>query len=347
MSKETAASRFILSPSEVKSVELYQALLQGIRGYEELGRRLVSHAEQAHAIREFDALKEAAQMLLNLPIKNYQAIGTYFLAIATHRKASGDWDAATRLFELAVETAPDAYKVKSLLSLGGQSFRRRDFSTALRYFGETIRHGRLSAASLQATRGISMLKSLEGDHAPAVKDLENILPTLKNAPAHIHFDILNSYAVELGEVGRKDEARNIMRAVLASPFAFAYPEWRQTAEDLKPARSSFVALGSLARSNVTTLPEPKPTHEPAQQPATEPKPARVLNFARWKKKLAKKAREKQADHFFDDMSLEDMGLKLFELLAENQPDWDQMRTILAFVINLFSGPARSPDKPSA
>jgi hypothetical protein len=40
------------------------------------------------------------------------------------------------------------------------------------------------------------------------------------------------YAVELGEVGRSKEALEICRITLASPFAFAYPEWLATRDDL-------------------------------------------------------------------------------------------------------------------
>ena len=123
MSKQTAINLFILPPSLVKSAELYQALLHGIENHQQLGHRLIRLAEHAHAARQFDKLKEMALLLSNLPIKNYQAIGHYFMAIATHRKANGDWDEAKRLFELAIDMAPDAYKVKATLSL--RSSRRR------------------------------------------------------------------------------------------------------------------------------------------------------------------------------------------------------------------------------
>lgn len=48
--------------------------------------------------------------------------------------------------------------------------------------------------------------------------MENDLPCIKYAPAHIYFDILNSYAVELGETGG-EEAPNISHIVLVAPFA--------------------------------------------------------------------------------------------------------------------------------
>ena len=61
MSKQTAASLFILPPSETKSAELYQALLRGIGSYQQLGNRLIRLAEQAHAFRQFDRVREYGQ----------------------------------------------------------------------------------------------------------------------------------------------------------------------------------------------------------------------------------------------------------------------------------------------
>jgi hypothetical protein len=60
-------------------------------------------------------------MLSNLPIKSYQAIGHYFLGVAANSKGNGNQDEAKRLFEFAVDTAPDEYKVKAILSLGACS----------------------------------------------------------------------------------------------------------------------------------------------------------------------------------------------------------------------------------
>jgi hypothetical protein len=343
MSKPTHSNLFIFSPFTSKQAGFYQDLLKGVLSYPQLGNRLIRLAEQAHSFRQFDKVKEYGQLLANLPLKPYQAIGHYFLGVAANSKGNGDQDEAKRLFESVVSTAPDAYKVKSILSLGALSFHRRDFDSALDYFRETTQAGSLSVASLQAIRGVSILKALEGNYTQAIKDLENILPVIKYAPAHIYFDLLNSYAVELGEVGRKDEARNIMRVVLASPFARVYPEWRETAQELNPSRRSFVTVGA-SYYNVLAMPE----HELSQQFTLQPKPARVLNFAKWKKKMDKKDKDKEIEKSLDEMSFQEMGFKLLELITTNRADEYEMRLILAFVMNLFSGTNKpDPDKPAS
>jgi tetratricopeptide (TPR) repeat protein len=343
MSKPTQSHLFIFSPFTSKQAGFYQDLLKGVLSYPQLGNRLIRLAEQAHSFRQFDKVKEYGQLLANLPLKLYQAIGHYFLAIAANSKGNGDQDEAKRLFELVVNTAPDAYKVKSIMSLGALAFHKGDFGSALSLYKETIRTGKLSAASLIATRGMATVKSIEGYHQSAIADLENVMPMMQYAPPHIYFDLLNSYAVELGAVGRKDEARNVMRVVLASPFAHAYPEWRETAQELNPSRRSMVTVGAI-NYNLLTMPERKPS----EQPTVQSKPARVLSYAKWKKKMDEKDKEQKIEKSLDDMSFQEMGFKLLELITTNRADEHEMHQILAFVMNLFSGTNKpDPDKPAS
>jgi len=185
---------------------------------------------------------------------------------------------------------------------------------------------------------------MEGNHGQALRDLDDILPVIRYAPAHIYYDLLNSYAVELGQVGRKDEARNIMRHVLASPFIRAYPEWRETAEELSPLRRSFVALSSTYY-NVLSLPE----REPIEEPSLEFNPARVFNFAKLKQKIVKEKHDKNRARQLDHMSLRDLGFKLLEIITQYRPTKRQLRAIIDFALNLLSYPTNpdEPDKPSA
>jgi hypothetical protein len=132
-------------------------------------------------------------------------------------------------------------------------------------------------------------------------------------------DYMNSFAVELCEAGRLEEAKNVSQIVLASPFAPAYPEWRETGEEielreLRPSRAGvavsqrpsdaedFVRLGLPADSretvssrtvcqlgNVVSLPVREPDRRDSTDPA-EPIPgdqersARVFSLEEHKKK---------------------------------------------------------------
>jgi tetratricopeptide (TPR) repeat protein len=287
-------------------------------------------------------VKEIAQILSNLPIKSYQAIGHYYLAVSYNRCGNGDLEKAKGLLTFAADTAPLHYRAKAMLSLAAVSAHLKKPDAALYYFTETLKTSKDISTSLIAYHGIVVHKSREGYHKQALADLESILPVIKYAPAHIYFDLLNSYAVELGEVGRKDEARNIMRVVMASPLAVAYPMWRETAEDLKPSRRSMVTVGQI-HSNVLAMPE----REHGEQSPLQPKPARVVSFAKGKKKMDKKDKDEKIQKSIAEMNFKDLGFKLLELITTNQADEDQMRLIVTFAMSLFSEPVKPPDKPSA
>lgn len=256
-------------PPLAKYAGLYQELLKGFVSHERLGNRLTRLGEQAHAFRQFDKVKEIGRLLSHIPIKSYQAIGYYFLAVAANNVGNGDQEQARRLLELTVETAPTQYKSKALLSLAAVSINTGAFDSGFYYYNEAINATGLNAGSIEALKGVAVLKAIEGYHSHAIKGLENMLPLIKYAEPRLYFDYLNSYAVELGEAGRLQEARNVSRLVLASPFIHAYPEWQETARDLKEPSHSFVTVPSIKREAETI--ETQHASEPSQ-------PARVISF---------------------------------------------------------------------
>jgi tetratricopeptide (TPR) repeat protein len=253
MSNRTADNLFMFSSlAKGYAVGFYQELLKGIGSHQQLGNRLIHLAEQAHAFRRFDEVQEIGQLLSNIPIKDYQAIGYYFLAVAANSKGNGDQEQARKLYERAAEMAPSRYRAKALLSLAAVSANTHNRDLEMYYYLETIKAGKMNVAALEAFRGIAIYKAIEGYHDKAVKDLESILPIIKHAPAHTYFDVLNSYAVELGAVGRIDEASNVSRIVLASPFAPAYPEWQETHTELTLKQKNHSSV------TVPRLPEQQP-----------------------------------------------------------------------------------------
>ncbi|MEK6408887.1 MAG: helix-turn-helix domain-containing protein [Acidobacteriota bacterium] len=235
VSTTTKSSLFMFSPLP-KYAGFYQELLAGTVNNVQLANRLIQLGERAHSFRQFDMVREVGLILSNIPVKHYQAIGCYFLAVAANSMGNGDQDEARRLFQLAVDTAPDSYKAKAILSLGALAVHRNDFDSASYYFQETIRTEKLGTASLQAIRGVSLVKSIEGFHKSAIADLEGILPLVRVAPLKLRLDCLNSYAVELSEVGRLQEAESISSLVIASPLARYYPEWQETLSDVRSKR---------------------------------------------------------------------------------------------------------------
>ena len=261
-------------------------MLSGILDFQQLGNKLIQLAEQAHAFRQFDKVKELGHLLSNIPIKRYQGIGYYFLAVAANSKGNGDQDEARKLYEAAAESAPMLYGAKAILSLGAVSFNTGNFDSALYYFKETLKVSGFSIASLEAIRGMAVLKSVEGSHDHAIKDLESVLPILKHVPPQHYYDFLNSYAVELNETGRTDEAENVSRTTIASPFAPYYPEWRSTCSEIRSTRKrrSTIRISRLqiefvedeeidfqpAETNLIPFPVSRSVNELMTMPVTSP-----------------------------------------------------------------------------
>ncbi|HVG19358.1 MAG TPA: hypothetical protein VNI02_09905 [Blastocatellia bacterium] len=103
------------------------------------------------------------------------------------------------------------------------------------------------STAIEAYRGIAIVKAKEGYHTSSLKDFEKLLPLSEKCTPDVRYAYLNSLATELSEVGRKDEARNISRIVLASPFIHAYPEWQETARDLKEPNRAFISVPEIER----------------------------------------------------------------------------------------------------
>ncbi|MEK6302206.1 MAG: helix-turn-helix domain-containing protein [Acidobacteriota bacterium] len=258
MSKTTDSNLFILSPLARYAAGFYQQLLRSTGTYEQFCNRLILLAERAHALRQFDKVNEIGLLLANTPIKRYQAIGYYFLAVAANSVGNGDQEKAQKLFELAVDTAPDTYKIKSILSLGAVAGNKGDIDSAMYFYRGVVKSEGLGLSGLQAMRGIAVLKAAEGYHESAIVDLEEILPIVRFTPPNVYLDCLNSYAVELAEVGQSHEAERVSSLAVASPLVHRYPEWQETWSDIRSKRKR---RSTIAISRPLTEQEDEPQSE--------------------------------------------------------------------------------------
>lgn len=220
--------------------------------FQEIGNRLIKIAEHAQAFRQYNRVREAAQVLTNIPIKRYQAIGHYYIGLCEYRAGKSPKE----IFEQVAEEAPAKYRVLALQSLSIIESRKQDYASELYWLMESLK----VLPSVESLRGIAIVKAKEGYHQSAVKDLEKLYPLLKHVDPLTYFQYLNSLAVELGEVGRINEARAACSIALASPFAPAYLEWTETHDELE-------AKSTSATPSVITF-----SQAPEAKPASRPKP---------------------------------------------------------------------------
>jgi hypothetical protein len=148
---------------------------------------------------------------------------------------------------------------------------------------------------------------------------------------------------ELGESGRIYEARNICDAVLASPFAFAYPEWQQTAQDLRGASRSIVAVkwsqrtaAQRTQSNVLMMPV---RDVDLATPSADIQPARIIDFQERKKNMVK---DKEDDNENEPVSLKDMFLKIMSAYASDTTTDEQRYKIYEAVMKVMREPKTPP-----
>jgi hypothetical protein len=296
MSKQTDTNLFIVPPL-AKHAGFYQQLFTGIATYGELGNRILRRIKAAHAFRQVEQVRELAKILVNIPIKEYQLIAQYYLVWSQCRKSKYDTEALERIIEQT-----QTYKAKALISRAAFEVYKGDMAHALYFYTEALRTNPTLSDYIKASTGIATVKSMEGFHDLALKDLENLLPVLRHAEPLNYFEVANSYAVELGEAGRKDEASNVIKHVLASPFALVYPECEETARDLKEPSRSFVSVPSIEAEPVEI--EAIEAHH-ASEPDQE-QPATVLAFPTLKEASKPQKPERLTPQELADLTLNDM-----------------------------------------
>jgi tetratricopeptide (TPR) repeat protein len=392
LTDSSSLKRFADLETAISYGEFYQLIASGLtRGVQNeevfrvLGNRLVGLAEHSYALRQVDALEQVSQVLVNSPLRRqYKTVGRYYQALCVQRFGSGDVEEAARLLESVAENAPPRYRARAIQSLGSNSFYRGDHQSALSLYGEAARFASCSKiydayATLGTLKMAAIINALEGNHRDATALLENLFPlarSVRSSHPHVYYDYMNSLAVELCEVGRLEEAEKVSQIVLASSFASAYPEWRETHDEIElrglrasrsvvalsttiaadapfshPAADAFVSPAPLEGGNLVRLPLAN-RGESLAPVETSPagQPARVLSMQNWKEKMAKEnddphkrrsrptTSEEKAARLdeMETLGTRGMLLRAMEMLGDERVTDDQLRRALIILEGLES-----------
>ncbi len=328
MSVRVANSRFIVSS---KSALVYQRLLKNVSDFQGLGNRLIQEAEIAQSFRQTKTLTELSIILSNLPLSEYRLIGQYYLGWCGYCKGEN----TREVIEQVVEKSK-TYKVKALVCLGAVEDANGDYASAAKYNSEALKYAHSPSLIAQASRGVALLKAKQGDNRQALKEIENIWPVVKRADSHVYHQYLNSFAVELGEAGRIVEAQDICRVLLASPYAFTYPEWRETGQELAlrgyKSRSVISVLKpALDKNNVVPLPVVESSPSPIKQGR-----ARVLSYMDWINNMVKEQNDEPNDENIDEMDRKDLLVKLLELTTVEDIDEEKLRKVVKYTVEVMT-----------
>jgi tetratricopeptide (TPR) repeat protein len=206
--------------------------------FERATARLIRLAELAYGRRDYAALEATGEALAAIPFQPAQRAGTYYRAVL-HTRA-GELDRAAELLG-------DLRAPRALLTLGTVEEYRGNFAEAARLHVEAMRAGRgLDLFTVAGARmQLATIRAVEGDHAGALHDLQSAGPLVRlaaQAQPSLYPIWHNAVAVELGELGRVEEARPVIAVALASPIADRYPEFEQTAAELRQVEPGRVAV---------------------------------------------------------------------------------------------------------
>jgi hypothetical protein len=325
-----------------------------------LGDIFVAIAEHAHAFRRMDMLERVSQILDSLPLPpEYAAVGSYYQAVCTQNFGHGDVDRAANILEALADCAPARYRVRSLISLAANSRHQRDNQEALSLYCEAGKFASRNAlfdpfATIHTQRMIGVISSEDGDHPGALALLENMFPlahAMRAAQPHVYYDYMNSLAVELYEVGRLEEAKNVSQIVLASPFAHAYPEWRETRDEIElrgyHASHATVAVSQRTSEpgNLVRMPVPERQDDARRQehiPGHTNQQARVIDLLEWKMKMGKEPNGPPQDKKnYKGMDGREMLLKIMEITGSSDRTDDELERILEAIDRVLAEPKQT------
>ncbi|PYP83807.1 MAG: hypothetical protein DMF61_22015 [Blastocatellia bacterium AA13] len=271
--RNAVASSIYLIQNNAYQQSLIRVFARARNGAEDLnllGKQLISTISQANAARQMDTVARISELMLGLPISaQMKALARYYQGVCLYHQR--DFQEAREVFECAVDEVAPEHKGRVLHQLGMVSYDCGEIDAAVPFLLEalTAAKGYDPLTSLDVHWFLAIDRSIRGDHKHALADLENLFPLVETFTRYsgAFYEFLNSYAVELGEVGRIDEANAALDVALASPFAPAFPNWTRTRGELETKRRhprpSFLSLNSAKPFDRT------PQRETRQRPKSE------------------------------------------------------------------------------
>jgi len=230
-----------------------------------LANRLAALCEQFYLNRQIEPLTEAAELLASLPSPHARAAGNFYSAMVSFRQ--GDLARTARLLEATIRTeGAGKYKARAIQSLGIIYRRDGNNSEAARLYHQSVRFSEGDIVTvIRAGMTLAEIHSSEGDHLRSLDHLRALRPAIevvaRVAPVYLPL-WANDVAIDLAGLGRVEEARKFAAFAVSSPFAQAWPEWLETAQEIEQARESIAAHRSILRAAVREIFPQRTKHAP-------------------------------------------------------------------------------------
>lgn len=246
MSKATIR-RFLMLLSSARDLEREQLY------------QLLEKAERCYCLKDSKGQYEFGKAL-SVFASPFDLIGDYYQSVHLHK--AGHKQAAIEKVERVRQETKGMYADKALLTLSSMRAFDNDVDEALKLRFAASK-SQFLPIHIEAAIGIASILGSQGEHQKAIEHLERVLPLINklgNVP--LPFDVLNSYATELAEVGKIELASKVITPVIVSPYAPFYPNWLDTENNIRKSfRSSMVSMPKVRFERI----EPEPEHESKSQ----------------------------------------------------------------------------------
>ena len=344
-----------ISRAIIRRVSSHQSLIA-------LAEEFVAVADQAYPFRQMDAVEQASDLLLGLPLpRQFKSIANYYKGFCFSQR--NQYDEARVLFERVEAEATPRYKARAVIALGSLALASGDIRSAISLYVEGGRAVMRAQefdplAAFYTQSSLAILKSFAGDHSGALVDLEKMLPLARAIGSFyppLYNNYLNSMAVDLMEVGQITEAQNVSRIVLASPYADAYPEYRETGIDIalraRRASRSVISLAQLGLNAQNVLRLPSAEHASGDSPvdtaSVSQEPARVLYMQKWKEQMGKEPNgNEKVDKAPEEMTEREIIYKIVNLITQPGISEEKRLAMLKSVEKIAAMPDVKPDEDS-
>ncbi|HKV40038.1 MAG TPA: tetratricopeptide repeat protein [Blastocatellia bacterium] len=210
---------------------------------EEAGRGLITLCRRGWLAHRFEGVEHAARVVLGLAALRPEISNVAKCYYASCLAQRGEGQQAVDILNRVVDRVDREFRPRATLALAKVHYDDGRLGASVPIYVEAARVAKGSdpLAEVQALRMLAIVRSIDGDHNGALADLERLLPSMRRLAAHYppdYYHYLNSLAIELGEVGRIEEASRAIEIVLASSLAPRVPQWLDTKEELatKPRR---------------------------------------------------------------------------------------------------------------
>ncbi len=212
--------------------------------------QLLQKAERCYCLKDRKGQYEFGKAL-SLFASPFDLIGDYYQAVYLHK--TGHKQMAIEKLERVRQEMKGIYADKATLTLSGMKEVDHDLDESLKLRFDLAKSEHLSIV-IESAIGRASILSSQGEHDKAMAHLEQVFPLLSklgNMP--LPFDVYNSYATELAEVGKIELASEVIRPVILSPYAPFFPNWPETAKEIRE-KSSRKSMVTFNRSNVIAFP---------------------------------------------------------------------------------------------